>query len=93
LPPAPLLVLAHAREHAVAEIANSHKKLRHFSIGDDDRTPGDARRTSVPGALRVAPQGTRRVARNLGIGGAALAEAGRLGIFTPMYFLLARKPA
>jgi sterol 24-C-methyltransferase len=43
--------------------------------------------------LRVAPQGTARVARNLGIGGAALAEAGRLGIFTPMYFLLARKPA
>jgi sterol 24-C-methyltransferase len=44
-------------------------------------------------ALRVVPQGTTRVARNLGVGGAALAEAGRLGIFTPMYFLLARKPA
>lgn len=44
-------------------------------------------------SLRVLPQGTARVARNLNIGAAALAEAGRLRIFTPMYFLLGRKPA
>ena len=43
-------------------------------------------------ALRVVPRGTVDVSRILNLGAAALAEAGRLGIFTPMYFVHARKP-
>ncbi|MDE0603445.1 MAG: sterol 24-C-methyltransferase family protein [bacterium] len=44
-------------------------------------------------ALRVVPQGSVRVHETLNIGATALAEAGKLGIFTPMYFIHARKPA
>ena len=44
-------------------------------------------------ALRVVPQGTPGAARILNIGAAALAEAGRLRIFTPMYIIVVRKPA
>lgn len=43
--------------------------------------------------LRVVPKGTPEVARMLSTGAAAIAEAGRLGIFTPSYFVQARKPA
>lgn len=43
-------------------------------------------------ALRIVPRGTPGVSRLLNIGAAALAESGRLGIFTPMYFVLGRKP-
>ncbi len=42
--------------------------------------------------VRVVPSGASEVARLLNIGAKALAEAGRLEIFTPMYFALARKP-
>ncbi len=42
--------------------------------------------------LKIAPRGSFRVAAMLNISAIALAEAGRLGIFTPMYFILARKP-
>lgn len=42
--------------------------------------------------LRVVPRGSPRVSRILDTGAAALAEAGRLEIFTPMYFVLARRP-
>jgi hypothetical protein len=38
------------------------------------------------------PQGTVRVSNDLRLCAAALAEAGRLGIFTPMYFIHGRKP-
>lgn len=44
-------------------------------------------------AVKVVPGGTSEVSRLLNIGAEALAEAGRLGIFTPMYFALARNPA
>ena len=44
-------------------------------------------------AVHVAPRGTVRVAETLNLCAAAMAEAGRLGIFTPMYFIHARKPA
>ena len=44
-------------------------------------------------ALRIAPQGTVRVSETLNLCAVAMAEAGRLGIFTPMYFIHARKPA
>ena len=43
-------------------------------------------------ALRIAPQGAARVAETLNLCAAAMAEAGRLGIFTPMYFIHVRKP-
>ena len=42
--------------------------------------------------LRLAPRGTVRVAETLNLCALAMAEAGRLGIFTPMYFIHARKP-
>ncbi len=42
--------------------------------------------------LRLVPRGTTRVSALLNLAAGALAEAGRLGIFTPMYFVLARKP-
>lgn len=42
--------------------------------------------------LRVVPRGTVRVVRLLNVAASAFAEAGQLGIFTPMYFALARKP-
>ena len=44
-------------------------------------------------ALRIAPQGTVAVSETLNLCAAAMVEAGRLGIFTPMYFIHARKPA
>ena len=42
--------------------------------------------------LRIVPRGTAQVAAFLNVAGDAFAEAGRLGIFSPMYFLLGRKP-
>ena len=42
--------------------------------------------------LRLAPRGAAQVAALLNLAGQAIAEAGRLGIFSPMYFVLARKP-
>ena len=43
-------------------------------------------------ALRIVPKGTLHVSRLLDLCAAAMVESGRLGIFTPMYFVLARKP-
>jgi len=43
--------------------------------------------------LGVLPRGALRVSRLLNMAAAAFAESGQLGIFTPMYFALARKPA
>ncbi|MDE0376518.1 MAG: methyltransferase domain-containing protein [bacterium] len=43
-------------------------------------------------ALRIAPRGSVRVAETLNLCAMAMVEAGRLGIFTPMYFIHARKP-
>ena len=42
--------------------------------------------------LRVVPRGTTRVGSLLDLAAVTFAEAGRLGIFTPMYFIHARKP-
>ena len=42
--------------------------------------------------LRIAPRGTLHVAKTISLCADAMAEAGRLGIFTPMYFILAQKP-
>jgi sterol 24-C-methyltransferase len=43
-------------------------------------------------AVRIAPKGASQVSDFLNEAADALVEAGRLGIFTPMVFLLARKP-
>lgn len=43
-------------------------------------------------AVRVVPRGSLQVARLLNRCAVAMVESGRLGIFTPMYFLHARKP-
>ncbi len=43
-------------------------------------------------ATRIAPKGSARVADTLNLCATAMAEAGRLGIFTPMYFIHVRKP-
>ena len=42
--------------------------------------------------LHIVPQGTVQVSRILNLCADGMIEAGRLGIFTPMYFLHARKP-
>ena len=42
--------------------------------------------------LRIVPRGTVAVSHMLNTAARAFVDAGRLGIFTPMYFLLARKP-
>jgi sterol 24-C-methyltransferase len=44
-------------------------------------------------ALRVAPRGATQVSDVLNLAADALVRAGELRIFTPMYFVLARKPA
>ena len=41
--------------------------------------------------LRIAPRGSARVADALNLCADGMVEAGRLGIFSPMYFVLARK--
>lgn len=43
--------------------------------------------------LRIVSRGSVRVADTLELCAAAMVEAGKLGIFTPMYFIHARKPA
>ncbi len=44
-------------------------------------------------AIKVAPAGSCAVSQFLNKAGDALVKGGKLGIFTPMYFFLARKPA
>jgi sterol 24-C-methyltransferase len=48
--------------------------------------------TGVMEKLRIAPEGTRRVSDFLNEGADALVAGGRSGIFTPMYFFMARNP-
>lgn len=43
--------------------------------------------------LRIAPRGAAGAAAILELCAAAMVEAGRLGIFSPMYFIHARKPS
>jgi sterol 24-C-methyltransferase len=44
-------------------------------------------------ATRIAPKGTAEITEFLSVGADALVRAGELGIFTPMAFFLAQKPA
>ena len=62
---------------------------------DDRETVDNALRSvgfEVLERLHIAPQGAAHVAETLNLCAVAMAEAGRLGIFTPMYFIHARKP-
>lgn len=43
-------------------------------------------------AIRIVPKGSVRVVDTLNLCAVAMTEAGRLGIFTPMYFIHVRKP-
>ena len=40
----------------------------------------------------MVPAGTYRVSQVLNTGAGALVDAGKQGLFTPMFFFLARKP-
>ena len=42
--------------------------------------------------LKIVPRGTTQVSAMLNLAAVSFAEAGRLGILTPMYFVMARKP-
>ena len=42
--------------------------------------------------FRIAPRGTVQVSQTLNLCAQAMVEAGRLGIFSPMYFIHGRKP-
>jgi sterol 24-C-methyltransferase len=42
--------------------------------------------------MRLVPKGTTEVSQVLNTGADALVAAGQMGIFTPMFFFLARKP-
>ena len=69
---------------------------RDFSLASIPRTPLGRALTNlilrVAEPLRLAPQGAREVSSFLNWGADTLVEGGRTGIFTPMFFFLARKP-
>jgi sterol 24-C-methyltransferase len=48
--------------------------------------------TSIMERFRLAPRGTREVSDFLNASADALVGGGRAGVFTPMYYFLARKP-
>ncbi|KAJ8116883.1 hypothetical protein OPT61_g1790 [Boeremia exigua] len=43
--------------------------------------------------VRVAPRGTAQTADELAAGAESLVQGGKLGVFTPMYFMIAKKPS
>ncbi|MEM1029104.1 MAG: methyltransferase domain-containing protein [Myxococcota bacterium] len=49
--------------------------------------------TRVMERLKIAPEGTARVSDFLNVAADALVAGGETGVFTPMYFFRARKPA
>lgn len=64
-----------------------------YAVSDDGRNKSrwDPIRLSAPllgalKALRVVPPGAARVSGTLNIVASGLAESGKLGIFTPVYF-------
>lgn len=69
---------------------------RDLSLASVPRTPLGRALTNlilrVGEKLRVFPEGTRMVSTLLNRGADALVEGGETGIFTPMFFFLARKP-
>ena len=69
---------------------------RDLSLASIPRTPFGRALTNltlrVGERLRLVPEGARAVSTLLNAGADALVEGGRSGVFTPMYFFLARKP-
>ncbi|MCY4612337.1 MAG: methyltransferase domain-containing protein [Nitrospira sp.] len=69
---------------------------RDLSMGSIPRTPVGRALTNlvlrVGEKLRLVPEGAREVSTLLNAGADALVEGGKSGIFTPMFFFLARKP-
>ena len=69
---------------------------RDLSLSSIPRTPIGRSLTNLTlraaERLRVVPEGTTRVSTLLNAAADALADGGESGIFTPMYFFLARKP-
>ena len=69
---------------------------RDLTLSSIPRTPGGRALTNltlrVLERLRVVPKGTRAVSTLLNATADALVEGGKSGIFTPMFFFLARKP-
>ncbi len=67
-----------------------------FSLSSIARTPFGRSMTNftlrIAEALRLVPQGSRAVSTFLNIGADALVKGGKTDTFTPMYFILARKP-
>ena len=69
---------------------------RDFTIGSIPRTPAGRALTNlvlkVAEKVRLVPGGTTEVSTILNNGADSLVEGGESGIFTPMFFFLARKP-
>lgn len=69
---------------------------RDFTLRSIPRTPAGRAMTNlvlrIGEGIRVLPKGTRMVSTILNRAADALVEGGEIGIFTPMYFFLARKP-
>lgn len=69
---------------------------RELSVRSIPRTPAGRAVTNVAcrvmERLRLAPEGTSRVSDFLNVAADALVAGGKTGIFTPMYFFLARNP-
>lgn len=69
---------------------------RDFSLASAARTPVGrsltAVLTSMLEGLKLAPKGTSETSRMLNAAADSLAQAGRLGIFTPSFLVHARKP-
>ncbi len=69
---------------------------RDFSLSGIPRTPWGRALVNLTlragEAVRMVPKGSRAVSTLLNRAGDALVEGGKSGIFTPMYFVLARKP-
>jgi sterol 24-C-methyltransferase len=69
---------------------------RELSLRSLPRTPAGRAITNaacrVLERLRLAPEGTSRVSDFLNVAADALVAGGQTGIFTPMYFFLARNP-
>ena len=69
---------------------------RDLSLKSIPRTPLGRALTNlvlrVGEKLRIAPEGTRTVSTILNRAADALVEGGKSGVFTPMFFFLARKP-
>ena len=69
---------------------------RDFSLSSIPRTPGGRALTNltlrVGERFRLFPEGARAVSTLLNAAADALVEGGRSGVFTPMFFFLARKP-